>query len=536
MKYTLLFLFLFVPSLVYAQPFIQWQRCYGGTQNEAPGGLIETRDGGYIMAGQTQSVDGDLQSNHGNKDLWIVKFNAQNSIEWQKTYGGSGEDDAGGILQTFDGGYIIATTTFSTDGDLKGLRTDPTQADIWVLRIDSIGVIQWQKTFGGSKSDYAASLLPGSEGKYVISALTNSSDGDVKGFHGGSGFDTWIFEISESGVLGWQKTLGGTNDDEAFSLSPTRDGGFITTGYTFSTDGDVTGRVRDSSGEAWVVKLNAAGEIQWQKTYGGSQFEQGWDVIQTFDHGYVLAGMTSSNDGDVSGIHQPVYYSDCWIVKLDSAGIIQWQKCYGGSSGDAAFSILQTTGEEYVVAASTASDDGDVKGYHGNSDCWVFVLSPVGNLLTQKTFGGSWSDANIGAGIMQTRDKGFLVATVASSNDGDVFGHHGDSTTSDIWLIKLSPLKNDIKNISKISDDVVTIFPNPSSGKGAISYSLTNPSQTKIEIYNPLGEKLRSLINNKEEAGKHEHSFDISALPSGSYFLRIFLDGASVVKAIELVH
>jgi len=538
MKYIIIFLFIIASNVLYAQPFVQWQRCYGGTQNDAPGGLIETSDGGYIMAGQTQSIDGDVKFNHGNKDLWVVKFNAKDSIEWQRTYGGSQEDDAGGILPTSDGGYIIATTTYSIDGDLKGLKTDSTQADIWVLKIDSNGNIKWQKTFGGSKDEYALSLVPGSEGKYLISALTNSTDGDVHGFHGGAGFDTWLFEVSEGGVLGWQKTLGGTKDDEEYALIQTRDAGYAVAGYTMSVDGDITGRVRDTTGEVWVVKLNSVGDIQWQKTYGGSKFEEAYAIIQTLDHGYAIAGITNSNDGDVSALHQSssASFSDCWVIKLDSTGTIEWQKTYGGSQGDQATSIIQTPDSGYVVAGSTSSDDGDVKGFHGQSDCWVFAINPTGQMITQKTFGGSWTDANIGAGIMQTKDNGFLVATVASSYDGDVIGHHGDSTKSDIWLIKLSPLKNGVKNISKIFGDGVTIFPNPSLGKGTVSYALTNSSQTKIEIFNPLGEKLRTIINTKEEAGSHDHSFDISNLPSGSYFLRTEIEGKMVVRTIELLH
>ena len=195
MKYTLLFILLFAPCLVSAQPTIQWQKCYGGSGNDEPGGLIETLDGGYIMAGQTHSIDGDVTFNHGNYDLWIVKFKADGSIQWQKTYGGSQDDGGGGILPTFDGGYIIAATTNSIDGDLKGLRTDITQGDIWVFKIDSLGVIQWQKTFGGSKEETAISIIPGGEGNYVVLGITGSHDGDVKGYHGGSGFDSWVFLV-----------------------------------------------------------------------------------------------------------------------------------------------------------------------------------------------------------------------------------------------------------------------------------------------------------------------------------------------------
>ena len=533
------FLFLLLaPGLLFAQPLIEWQKCFGGTKNDLPGGLVQTRDGGYIMAGQTKSDDGDVISNHGNYDLWIVKTSAKGAIEWQKSYGGSGDDGGGVILQTFDGGYIIAASTNSNDGDLKGIsHTDGKQSDIWVYKIDSLGAIIWQKTFGGSKNDFLTSMDHAGEGEFIISAITESADGDVQGFHGGSGFDTWIFEISESGTIGWQKIFGGTNDDEAYSLIQTRDGGFAFAGLTYSHDGDLSGRqtIDTTSADIWFVKLSSTGGIQWQKTYGGSKFDEGFSLTQTFDHGFAIAGLTFSEDGDVSGIHTPAYFSDCWIVKVDNAGAIQWQKALGGSQGDAAYSILQTSDSGYVVSASTASNDGDVTGFHGISDCWIFKLGKSGDLRWQKTLGGSWTDANIGSGIMQTADQGFLVATVTSSHDGDVSGLHGDSTQSDIWLVKLSQDPSAVKDISNIHNGSISLYPNPGIGFGKILYDLDKPAQVRIEIFNPLGENLRTLINTKEETGNHEHAFDISRLPSGTYFFRIQIDGKSMVRAFDLL-
>ena len=175
------------------------------------------------------------------------------------------------------------------------------------------------------------------------------------------------------------------------------------------------------------------------------------------------------------------------------------------------------------------------QGQEGGSDCWVFKLSKTGKLVWQKTLGGSGSDANIGSGIMQTSDQGFLVATVTSSNDGDVSGHHGDSVNSDIWLVKLSQDPSGVESIADLRNGNIALYPNPSAGIGKISHILDKPSQVKIGIFNTLGENLLTLINTKEEAGLHEHEFDISNLPSGSYFFRIEMDGKSVLKSVELI-
>ena len=153
MKYILFFALFFAAGILSAQPAIQWQKCYGGTKNDVPGGMIQTRDSGYIMAGQTQSDDGDVTLNHGKNDLWVVKINSKGAIEWQKTYGGSNDDEGGVIMQTFDGGYLIAASTNSNDGDLQGIHASDTEFDVWVLKIDSVGKILWQKTYGGSGYD-----------------------------------------------------------------------------------------------------------------------------------------------------------------------------------------------------------------------------------------------------------------------------------------------------------------------------------------------------------------------------------------------
>ncbi len=538
MKYSIFFLILFASVLLHAQPQMQWQKCLGGTKNDFPGGMIQTRDGGYIMAGQTQSHDSDVTFNHGKNDLWIVKMNSIGSIQWQKTYGGSQDENGGAIIEALDGGFVIAASTNSGDGDLQGIRQpDISQSDVWILKIDTAGKIMWQKIYGGSGNDFATSIVPGSEGEYVVSAATESSDGDVKGYHGGSGFDIWVFQISETGSLGWQKTFGGTQDDEG-GIMQISGGGFAIIGTTYSHDGDVIGRhaIDTSLSDAWLVKLSGTGNIEWQRTYGGSKYEEGNSLIETFDRGYAIAGLTTSTDGDASGLHGS-YFSDCWVVKTDNAGKIEWQRSLGGSSGDIAYSILQTADSGYVVSANTSSTDGDVVGFHGVSDCWVFKLSKSGNLLWQKTFGGSASDANSGAGIMPTANSGFLIATVTSSSDGDVSGRRGDSTRDgDIWLVKLSQDLSSVENIAGVSVSNVAIYPNPSIGIGKFFYVLDKPSQVKIEVFDPLGENLRTLINSKEEEGSHEHTFDISDLPSGTYFLRIEMEGRLVMKVVEIHH
>ncbi|MCD6097265.1 T9SS type A sorting domain-containing protein [bacterium] len=172
-------------------------------------------------------------------------------------------------------------------------------------------------------------------------------------------------------TIQWQKCLGGSGYDYAYSIQQTDDGGFIVAGYSNSNDGDVSGNHGER--DYWVVKLNSAGDLVWQKSLGGSSWDEAWSIQQTSDGGFIVAGYSESNDGDVSGHHGGYDY---WVVKLDSAGDIVWQKCLGGSYWDYAYSIQQTFDGGYIVAGESRSNNGDVSGNHGWGDYWVVKLSP----------------------------------------------------------------------------------------------------------------------------------------------------------------
>jgi len=184
----------------------------------------------------------------------------------------------------------------------------------------------------------------------------------------------------------WQRALGGTDYDWASSIQQTSDGGYIVAGYSSSTDGDVTGN-HDST-DFWVVKLNSVGTIQWQKALGGTDYDWASSIQQTSDGGYIVAGWSESTDGDVTGNHG---YIDCWVVKLNSNGNIQWQKALGGTERDFAYSIQQTADGGYIVAGFTTSTDGDVTGNHGDYDAWVVKLKAGSTGISESFTGSSFS-------------------------------------------------------------------------------------------------------------------------------------------------
>jgi hypothetical protein len=298
--------------------------------------------------------------------------------------------------------------------------------DYWIVKLTNIGTIEWQKSLGGSGYDAAQSIRQTTDGGYIVAGISFSNDGDVSGNHGF--LDCWVVKLSSIGAIEWQKSLGGSSGELGNSIQQTSDGGYVVAGWSSSNDGDVSGN--HNSQDCWVVKLSSIGAIEWQKSLGGSGYDGANYIQQTSDGGYVVAGWSQSNDYDVSGNHGG---EDYWIVKLTNTGTIEWQKSLGGSVRDISVDIDQTNDGGYIVGGFSESNDGDVSGNHGSLDCWVVKLSSIGAIEWQKSLGGSSTDR--GGSIQQTNDGGYVVAGFSASNDGDVSGNYGDA---DCWVVKLT--------------------------------------------------------------------------------------------------
>ena len=346
---------------------IQWQKSLGGSNNEIAYSVQQTSDGGYIVAGETNSSNGNITQSYGERDMWVVKLDLNGNLVWQKTFGGSGDDVARYIRQTPDGGYIVIGSTSSFDGVVasgnRGL------GDVWVLKLDNAGNLQWEKTYGGGNIDRGNSIELTSDGGYIMACNSKSNDNQVTGNHGN--YDYWIVKINSSGNIQWQKSLGGSNSDEAYSAKQTTDGGYIVLGASISNNGDVTGN--HGNYDYWLVKLNSSGNIQWQKSHGGTLYDHGRSVSQTTDGGYILSGyaMPIAMEG-VTAIGS----NDYLVIKTDSTGDAQWQRTFGHLTDDYSNAILQTPDEGYIISGYSDA----VTGTTSNYDYWVIKLA--GNQLS----------------------------------------------------------------------------------------------------------------------------------------------------------
>ncbi len=501
-------LFYLLATVLPAQPSIQWQKSLGGTSSETASSIQQTSDGGYIMAGFTLSNNGDVTGYHGGGDCWVVKLNNSGEIQWQNAFGGSSTESAFSVQQTIDNGYIFAGRTYSHDGDVTANHGE---WDYWIVKLNSAGHLEWQKTLGGSLDDMAYSIQQTSDGGFVVAGFSMSMDGDVSGALGDA--DYWIVKLNNTGSIEWEKSLGGTNGGEsAYSIRQTNDGGYIVVGETQSTDGDIT--YNHGNDDCWVVKLNSNGAIEWQRTLGGFASDRGWGIQQTSDSGYVLISYAGSPDGDITGWHG-LY--DYWVVKLSEVGDIQWQKALGGSDDDFGRSICQTNDGGYVVAGTTRSTDGDVLLNDGYQDVWAIKLNSIGEQQWQKTLGGS--NAEVANAIVLTSDGGYIIVGESYSNDGDVSGNHGGK---DFWIVKLFP---ESSPTTEAQTQPLKIYPNPAQQSISLAIPIQEPILS-VCISDLLGREVcRKQLSGMEAASV---GMDVAVLEKGFYWVRAVVGLGSV--------
>ncbi|HEU0136761.1 MAG TPA: T9SS C-terminal target domain-containing protein, partial [Flavobacterium sp.] len=293
MKRKLLLLSMIILTTIgYTQPpTIEWEKSFGGSLLDVGLAIDNTTDG-YIVAGYSLSSDGNLTLNHGNADVLIIKTDQAGTVQWHKTYGGSLGEIARGIEQTSDGGYIVCGYTSSSDGDIE---QNHGSSDGWVIKLDAAGVIEWQKTYGGSGFDGVTEIHQTSDGGYIFSGFCGAADGDVTFSYGNQ--DIRVIKTDASGTIEWQKNIGGSGSDSASTIRFTNDGGYIVAGFTNSTDYDAIGN--NGSTDSMFVKMTATGSVEWSTMSGGLYSDTAFQCSQTSDGGYIATGESEVVGGDL---------------------------------------------------------------------------------------------------------------------------------------------------------------------------------------------------------------------------------------------
>ncbi|MFZ2897815.1 MAG: T9SS type A sorting domain-containing protein [Saprospiraceae bacterium] len=341
-----------------------WSKNYGGSGRDAIGGIIVLEDG-YIVAGVSSSDDHDLPGNNGYEDAWVFKVDKDGALLWSKNYGGSLDDNLGGMKKTSDGGFVLAGTTYSNDGDVllnKG------EYDAWILKIDEKGEILWSRTYGGTKIDGFGSVHEFPDGGFLLAGSTQSDDYDIPGNRGD--FDAWALEIDKAGDILRSNTYGGSGEESARFWGEDEQGKLLFGGFTNSKDGDIS----SSKGglDYWLFKTDQEGELIWSKTYGGSERERLTGVVPHRDQS-ILYGASFSNDGDVGGNYGDISLRDIWLLEVNNPGEVIWSKNYGGSRPDYPAEMIEAN-HGYLLLGASESKDYDVSNNYGSTDIWLAKL------------------------------------------------------------------------------------------------------------------------------------------------------------------
>jgi hypothetical protein len=467
-RLLLIFLLLSAENL-YTQYAMEWSYCYGGSNLEKPESIQAVSTGGSIVIGNTSSNDGDISDQAGNGDIWLVRLNDDGSILWEETYGGSGADLGRYVQETSDGGFVLIGMTTSTDGDV-GISYGG--GDVWVIKIDSNGVLQWEYSYGGTSADAGYDIAQTPDNGYIFVGVSSSSDGDLTINNGE--LDTWVVKIDASGVLSWQKSFGGSASDplgpSSIWVLPNEEYAVLT--RKASQDGDSECWL--GAGDTWLLKLNSIGQIIWQRCIGGNGTEQSGDLTVTNDGGFLVASITQSDD--LFNFHG---LNDVLITKLSSSGNPEWERCFGGSSVDyVRRGLHQRPDGNILFVSDTESSDGDVEGQVNSADLWLVLLSEAGEILDQYKFGGAGSDYDFQ--LAYDEDGRLYVAGFAGYTSTDLPNHHGGS---EFWVLKFTPDYNSV--LGRVYFDLDSDF-SQDAGEPALTHHLVSETTTgRLTFSNP---------------------------------------------------
>ena len=397
---------------------------YGGSKNDVANAVVKTRDGGAVVLGYTQSINGDItDKTNENFDFWVLKLDAENNIQWSKTFGGTNDDRGNDIIQTNDGGYAVLGYSTSSDQDVP---ENAGSQDFWVIKLNANGSISWSKTFGYTGADFGTTLLQTADNSYLITGVldvtASAGQGNSQRHAGG---DIWAIKLSENGELQWSKYFGGSFTDAPFGVVETEDHNFIIAGSSDSGDVDISNN--NGSYDFWVLKIASNGSLLWERSFGGSEIDEGRAITTTNDGNFIIVGDTRSADKDVSNNNGA---ADVWIIKMNTDGNLIWEKTIGGTSFDVARSVSKTQDGGFIISGSSRSLDNSFTN-QGQNDALLLKIDSEGNGVWKQTIGGAEIDFFYDS--VQLNDASIIAVGETNSSNGDLTENKG---FSDALIIK----------------------------------------------------------------------------------------------------
>lgn len=465
---------------IHAQPVIKiTDKCFGGTGAEIWSKIAAYSDSILVIAGNSNSLVAGGNKTDANClafDLWALMVDTALNIKWDKTFGGNRPESAYHVF-TIDNGTIILCAQSASDSSCEksqyyyGFPSSSPKYDYWICAIDSSGNKLWDKTYGSSGTNSDPVIEKLTDGNYIIVGLSDSAvNGDKTSGLGGNDF--WAIKIGPTGTKIWDKVYGSTIDEGGYyvTILPDQNGSFILSGTVKSpVSGNITLPPLGST-DAWILKIDSAGSIVWQKRYGGvvapsnTDLAQVENFVKTSDGGYIFLGTILSQQGN--SVSQPsIGLIDAWVVKLDSMGNKQWDKRYGGSDGESGGCIAAAPGGGYYVCVTTQSGVGfDItEPSFGDKDFWLFKIDSAGNKLWDKRFGGPGNDLIQNLIVMP--DSSIYMCGYANYGTSSIKTDAGYGL-SDYWVVRV---KENFAYTNSIHINTVmagiSMYPNPAQNQ-----------------------------------------------------------------------
>ena len=360
----------FLVSKFSSENILEWQKHFGGSKDDKALDIIQTLGGDFIISGSSESSDLDVSENAGSKDFWLVKLSNNGILLWEKSFGFLGEDYGTTLLETKDGGFLITgvldVSASNGQGNAKSTITNHAGGDYWVLKTNNLGAIEWSRYFGGSFTEIPLGIVETDNHNYIIVGSSDSNDFNISNNNGS--YDFWMTKIATDGSLLLEKTFGGSEIDEASAIIAANDGSFIIVGNTRSADKDVS--KNNGAADIWILKVSAEGNLIWEKTIGGSSFEVAKAIYKTQDNGFLIAGSSRSLDNGFQNKGQ----NDALILKINENGNLLWQKTFGGSEIDFLYDVVELNNKSIIAVGESSSSDQDIHENKGFTDALVIQI------------------------------------------------------------------------------------------------------------------------------------------------------------------
>lgn len=474
-----------------AQPPVNWERNYGGSQLDGFHGMTLMPDGGMVAAGYSNSVSAMVEGNNGGVDFWVMRMDAQGNMAWNHNFGGSAEDIAHAVRVGADGNIHVVGHSYSTGGFGQQL----TELDIVYMRLDPDGVVLHTQRLAGGLGSFPCDVLPLPDGGCIIAATTWIDPA-------ANNADVHLFRLGADGIVVWEERFGGSDFDSAFNMELHTNGELVVAATTRSNDGDVTGHM--GLGDGWLLRLDLEGNLIEQRVFGGAYDDQLTRAVPMADGGLILTGYISY-PMLIFGTMQPT--TRVWALKLSASGNVQWEHDFGGTMGDYGWHVLPTADLGYLLFAYAYSPTGDISVFHGTIDAWLIKLNAYGNIVWDRSFGG-W-DIDGPSALLPTPDDGLLLAMFVDAPNAEMTGYLG---SLDAWVVKLG-------GAGVGFDEVVGTAPfirSDGSGEGYMVDLASGNGTTTLEVLDPSGQVV--LVRSANQNNMHLQLGDYAP---GVYILRV---------------